>query len=442
MSHPIKIVEDSNQSPAKIISICQSNLINQNQNFENSLFCQSNQVNSPNSSITLNKFTELSTLSNNILFNEEKFFPIKENKPTEFEQIIKFNEPIFKSDFKSINNSINGEEKLEQKNVWEPKLIPNTFPFVSQTNQISFDIKDKDILNKENYNQVINKKKENINFNNCLNNNIIDNERKKSLKNLKEISSNIAHTLELMCSKYDFLLNHSDDANINTLKKMNVFEDRNLNVNKEEKKDIKIYINLLNSKNINQKENILSSPKLNLNFIEKEKNKKPFLNINKTKNNFKQKNQDIKDENNITNNSPAPHPRVKNLKRINNRKFNIKSRGLRYNILTEEMKKQLLLDAMSMRTVEVAKKYGISTRNVNRWKKKGIQRKKGSGRKFKDPRLERKILEWYRMQDKENLTSKQFKEKAIELSDNKTFRASSGWLTNMKRKYNINFKKY
>lgn len=95
-----------------------------------------------------------------------------------------------------------------------------------------------------------------------------------------------------------------------------------------------------------------------------------------------------------------------------------------------------------MRTVEVAKKYGISTRNVNRWKKKGIERKKGSGRKFKDPRLERKILEWYFMQDKETLTSRQFKAKAIELSDNKTFRASSGWLTNMKRKYNLTFKKY
>ena len=46
------------------------------------------------------------------------------------------------------------------------------------------------------------------------------------------------------------------------------------------------------------------------------------------------------------------------------------------------------------------------------------------------------------MQDKESLTSKQFKEKAMELSENKTFRASSGWLTNMKRKYTLIFKKY
>ena len=162
--------------------------------------------------------------------------------------------------------------------------------------------------------------------------------------------------------------------------------------------------------------------------------------MNRAKKIFKPKNHTIKEESNINNN--IIHSKVKSLKRIGNRKFNIKSRGLRYNILTEEMKKQLLLDAMKMRTIEVAKKYGISTRNVNRWKKKGIQRKKGSGRKFKDPRLEKKILEWYKIQDKETLTSRQFKEKAIELSDNKTFRASSGWLTHMKRKYNLNFRKY
>ena len=192
--------------------------------------------------------------------------------------------------------------------------------------------------------------------------------------------------------------------------------------------------------------NNISSPKLNTNFLKKENEEDKLLDISNENILIDKTSQEKKGDNyvnNTTNNkNNTIQNKIKSLKRINNRKFNIKARGLRYNILTEEMKKQLLLDAMNMRTIEVAKKYGISTRNVNRWKKKGIQRKKGSGRKFKDPRLEKKILEWYKMQDKETLTSRQFKEKAIELSENKTFRASSGWLTNMKRKYNLNFKKY
>ena len=115
-------------------------------------------------------------------------------------------------------------------------------------------------------------------------------------------------------------------------------------------------------------------------------------------------------------------------------------RPKRYNILNEEIKKKLLQDAQTMKTIEVAKKYGISTRNINRWKKIGIKRKKGSGRKLRDPALEKKLLIWFNTQDKMKITSKLFKEKALELSNNINFRASSGWLTNMKKKYHIKFR--
>ncbi len=37
--------------------------------------------------------------------------------------------------------------------------------------------------------------------------------------------------------------------------------------------------------------------------------------------------------------------------------------------------------------IEIAKKYGIYLRNVTRWRKDGIERKKGNGRKFIDPSL-------------------------------------------------------
>ena len=440
MSHPIKIVEDSEHSPAKIINVFKSNLIIQNQSFENSSFYQSNQINSLDSATTFNKYTELSNLSNKILFNDVKFLETKENNPTEIEQTTKSDGPIFKINFKNSFPKIKTEEKISR----EPELSSNGISFTYEAKQISFD-KYKDYLNNENSNKNINEKNEKISYNNCLNSNIKNSKIKEYFQKLKELSSNIVCKLESIHSKYSFLIDNHDETNINTSEKMNIEENCNTYISQEEKNNIKLDkdTSIINQKNKIQKEIIVSSPKLSKNLKNKEKNKKPLLNVNKAKSIIKQRNQDLKDEFNTNNNSsPAPHAKIKTFKRINNRKFNIKKRGLRYNILTEEMKKQLLLDAMNMRTVEVAKKYGISTRNVNRWKKKGIQRKKGSGRKFKDPRLERKILEWYRMQDKETLTSKQFKEKAIELSDNKTFRASSGWLTNMKRKYNINFKKY
>ena len=128
------------------------------------------------------------------------------------------------------------------------------------------------------------------------------------------------------------------------------------------------------------------------------------------------------------------------IKNKRSRKNICSKRAKKYNILSEEVKRKLLLDTKCMKTIDVARKYGISTRNINRWKKIGIKRKKGSGRKFKDPLLEKKLLIWYNTQDKNNITSRQFKSKALELSNNNSFRASSGWLTTIKKKYRIKFR--
>ena len=148
-----------------------------------------------------------------------------------------------------------------------------------------------------------------------------------------------------------------------------------------------------------------------------------------------------------TRSSITSETKMKNRKKIISKTTNVNfqnvnhtRRSKKYNILSEETKRKLLADAKNMKTIDVARKYGISTRNINRWKKIGIKRKKGSGRKFKDPGLEKKILIWYNTQDKKNITSKEFKNKALELSNNKSFRASSGWLTTMKKKYRIKFK--
>ena len=447
MSLPIKIVEDSNQSPDKNISIYQSNQANENQNLQNYFFHQSNQINNPFSSLILNKSSNISTQSNISSINNENFYKIKESKKQGFESfniISKSN--IIKSNDNYFNN-ISNEETIEQKNVDQPEARPCFYPIESVDKKN--DIKDMDIenLNNDYSNQFINKNNISQSFNNCphKNKNNKINEIKEYFQSLKEYSDKIVNILRSIYKKNEYLMKSSQELKSNN-SEMDI--GNKLKINKDLKKELIININV-NIKNKNatdlkeeEVEKNVSTSKIKSKSIEKENTIKPILNISKSKTIFKHKKHEIKDDNNVNNNNITHICKVKNFKRINNRKFNIKARGLRYNILTEEMKKQLLLDAMNMRTIEVAKKYGISTRNVNRWKKKGIQRKKGSGRKFKDPRLEKKILEWYKMQDKETLTSRQFKEKAIELSENKTFRASSGWLTNMKRKYTLNFKKY
>ena len=448
MSLPIKIVEDFNQSPDKIISIYQSNQANENQNLQNYSFHQSYQINNLFPSLTLNKSSNIPTQSNISLINNENSHKIKEGKKQGFESfnIISESNNIKSNENENYFNNISNEETIGQKILDQPEARPCFYPLES-VDKIN-DIKDMDIenINSDNSNQFINKKIIYQNFNNCPNEN--NKKKRYEIKEyyqiLKEYSDKMVNILKSICEKNEYLMKSSQEIKSNNSE---IDTENKLKINKNLKKDliININVNVINSNetDVKEDEENISTSKIKSNFAEKENTIKPILNINKSKNILKHKKHEIKDDNNINKNNTPHICKVKNFKRINNRNFNnIKSRGLRYNILTEEKKKQLLLDAMNMRTIEVAKKYGISTRNVNRWKKKGIQRKKGSGRKFKDPRLEKKILEWYKMQDKETLTSRQFKEKAIELSENKTFRASSGWLTNMKRKYNLNFKKY
>lgn len=440
MSLPIKIVEDFNQSPEKNINKYILNQSNQKNNYSNFSFQESNLINSTISSTALNKCSDISSPLNISFIYNESFSQKKDNKATENESSINLNQNIIKKIRRNSTTSLNSDEKDGNKIIDCPEARP-CFISLEHENQK----KDLNIFNNENiYNMDLNqnKIKNNIlyNFNNCpnKNKNIKFKEIREYFKELKGLSDKIVQTLELIYKKNEFLLNSPNEIDLSNSEK-NI--EKNCKTNNKD-----IIINLVNSKDKKLNINNISSPKLNTNFLKKENEEDKLLDISNENILIDKTNQEKKEDNYVNNTSNNKNNtiqnKIKSLKRINNRKFNIKARGLRYNILTEEMKKQLLLDAMNMRTVEVAKKYGISTRNVNRWKKKGIQRKKGSGRKFKDPRLERKILEWYKMQDKETLTSRQFKEKAIELSDNKTFRASSGWLTNMKRKYNLNFKKY
>ena len=118
-----------------------------------------------------------------------------------------------------------------------------------------------------------------------------------------------------------------------------------------------------------------------------------------------------------------------------------KNKG-KYHILTKEEKNQIFKELQFLSNVEISRKYNISLRNVTRWRKEGVERKKGSGRKYKDPTLEEKMLCWYYQNDPSKITTKIFREKAKELSSDFSFKASTGWLVRLQKKYNLSFAKY
>lgn len=206
-----------------------------------------------------------------------------------------------------------------------------------------------------------------------------------------------------------------------------------------DKKEIKKKIIRNNNKiNINIASNNINNNSININNNLKIKLDKTKIFDNNVNNNKEEINKTI---------IPKKKPPKKKKTNAHNKEKEIRNyyrteRSSKYKILDEETKENLLKDAMKMKTRDVSKKYGISTRNINRWKKIGILRKKGSGRKFKDPKLEEKIITWFFNQRENTITSKQFKRKALELSENKTFKASTGWMTNLKKKYHLIFKKF
>ena len=311
----------------------------------------------------------------------------------------------------SSNNYINFINTPSFEKICYKIFFPQIDPFYLSSNKKSpkKDIKIEDIKSSL-YNEI------SINFNN---NNSSKNQNTKRKNNFSLKSSNSPKIKDINNFSFSFSKSRS----------------------KSKSKDNQILYK--NNKIKNNLTNNLIEPKLI-----KRKNKKYIRDIKAL---FPNENSNLNEQNFLCSYSSSTKANsIKEAKRKRNLlKTKIKSkkayrygskRPKRYNILNEEIKKKLLQDAQTMKTIEVAKKYGISTRNINRWKKIGIKRKKGSGRKLRDPALEKKLLIWFNTQDKMKITSKLFKEKALELSNNINFRASSGWLTNMKKKYHIKFR--
>ena len=112
----------------------------------------------------------------------------------------------------------------------------------------------------------------------------------------------------------------------------------------------------------------------------------------------------------------------------------------KYNILTSDDKKNLVEMAKKSNAKVVSKKYGIPLKSLKRWLLLGHERKKGGGRKEKDPEMEAHLYSWYKefhVQNKHYVTSKIVKQKALELTKFNDFVASKDWLNKFKKKFSI-----
>jgi len=100
------------------------------------------------------------------------------------------------------------------------------------------------------------------------------------------------------------------------------------------------------------------------------------------------------------------------------------------------------------KAIEMAGKVGIKTasdicnvpiKSLKRWMIVGCNRKKGGGRKTKDPKMESDLHSWYLdMESKHQvITGKMIKHKALEFSNCRDFIASKGWLDKFKQRYDM-----
>ena len=81
----------------------------------------------------------------------------------------------------------------------------------------------------------------------------------------------------------------------------------------------------------------------------------------------------------------------------------------------------------------------VPRKSLRRWSHVGCLRKKGCGRKTKNPLMEAKLVQWYNEVIKKNInvTAKMIRDKAVEISNDKDFLASKGWLEKFKKKNGI-----
>lgn len=111
------------------------------------------------------------------------------------------------------------------------------------------------------------------------------------------------------------------------------------------------------------------------------------------------------------------------------KKKKIKKRG-QYNIIPKSSKLEAIRIARIKSPKTASRILNISEKNIKRWLIKGVERKKGAGRKTMDPEMEKKLLVWIKNYFLENKRMPGFFEirgRAVILSNFQKFKASKGW---------------
>lgn len=123
-------------------------------------------------------------------------------------------------------------------------------------------------------------------------------------------------------------------------------------------------------------------------------------------------------------------------------KNNLKTR-VRYRMISAEEKKFCiqLLDYFDFNSV--SKMCNVPLKSLKRWSIVGHERRKGGGRKTKDPIMEKRVVDWIKKQQNKGkfVNTKMIKKIALKLSQDKSFLASKGWLEKLKKKYNLKISK-
>jgi len=112
----------------------------------------------------------------------------------------------------------------------------------------------------------------------------------------------------------------------------------------------------------------------------------------------------------------------------------------KYHMISPETKKRYVEMAKETDAKEVSRTFGIPLKSLKRWLLLGHERKKGGGRKLKDPEMEHKLYEWYKEYHDRNqkiVTAKLIKQKALEFTKCKDFIASKGWLEKFRKQHNL-----
>lgn len=79
---------------------------------------------------------------------------------------------------------------------------------------------------------------------------------------------------------------------------------------------------------------------------------------------------------------------------------------------------------------KVSRELDIPPKNIRRWMRDGPERKKGAGKKVRDPEMEEELMDWLQQQRRNGYepTKAQIQEKAKTLSKDEKFKGSKGWL--------------